>query len=251
MDVYRLTAIISVVRHGEKDVQGQLTEKGKQQAVARGIKTQFLSGGIKLYSSGVPRVGHTVAIMGEALPQNIVDVVENTSDSIGGSSLRPETLEELHFELHLQEPSSYFSSWTGVDETPEQQANRMQSYLQKNSVSPEPTTVPAPKLMAQRLSRVLARQIREAVATPCEVTLNIINGTHEPVIMAFLFYVLNGFEPGSEHFVSVIGGTVQYSEGFDIHVYQKTDGSFRCFLSFRKLFTELELSLLESFGNNI
>jgi hypothetical protein len=91
-------------------------------------------------------------------------------------------------------------------------------------------------------------QIREAVATPYTETLNIINGTHEPVIMTFLFYALNGFGPGGENFTREIGGTVKYSEGFDIHVYQKADNTFCCFLSFRQFFTELHLSELEAFS---
>lgn len=247
MDVYYLTALISVVRHGEKDSLGQLTEKGKQQAVARGIKTQFLSGDVKLYSSGVSRVGNTVAIMGKALRQNSIDVVPNLSSEPDEAAIQPETLEELHFELHLNEPSSYFSSWTGTNETKNEQETRIQSYLQNNPQSTFPKNAATSLILAQRLSRVLSKQIQEAVATPYSTTLNIINGTHEPVIMAFLFYALNNFSSGNNNFIHEIGGTVKYSEGFDIHVYQKSDGTFRIYLSFRQFFLELHLSHLQTF----
>lgn len=247
MNICHLTAIISVVRHGEKDNTGELTEKGKRQAFTRGIKTQYLSGAIKLYSSGVSRVEKTVSIMGASLQQNTIDVVPNLPEDIN-SSVIPQTLEELHFELHLQDKSTYFSSWTDVDEKTEQLDKRVQQYLLKNDTSPEPGVALAPVTIAKRFARILAVQIKEAVATPYTETLNIINGTHEPVIMSFLFYALNDFKAGSDRFIKDIGGTVTYSEGFEIRVYQKEDGDFRCFLTFRGLLAEISLSDLQVFS---
>jgi hypothetical protein len=58
--------------------------------------------------------------------------------------------------------------------------------------------------MAIRLARVLSTEIDLATITIPEIMDNIINGTHEPVLMSFLYYFLQDYNPTDSNFVDSI-----------------------------------------------
>lgn len=254
MDLHHLTAIISVVRHGEKDDAGELTELGKLQAQARGLATKFLNGEVKLYHSGVGRVEKTIRALADKIfytaDDYMLDRAREDASKFGTDECIADLLPELHYDLDAQKKSVYFSSWSGI--LPEKEANcRMQEFLNYKNASPEPGVAPAPIDVAKRVARVVYSQANQALSTPYREKVNFINGTHEPVIMSFLYYAFNGFKPGDENFVEEIGGSVNFAEGFEVHVYEKDSGDYKCYLEFRDVIEELDLKKLSAFVGKV
>ena len=58
-----ITAILTFMRHGEKNSDGALTHTGHRQARRAGMRTHMLNGDIMLFHSGVGRVKDTVRAM--------------------------------------------------------------------------------------------------------------------------------------------------------------------------------------------
>ena len=56
----KLTAVITFMRHGQKDQDGNLTHQGKIQARKRGVALKGLGGNIILLHSGVGRVKESI-----------------------------------------------------------------------------------------------------------------------------------------------------------------------------------------------
>lgn len=240
MNIKRLTAIISVVRHGEKDESGALTAKGQQQAVIKGIKIPYLKGQVKLFHSGVDRVRKTVELIGGSINTTIEKIAQNPQGTLSFSpNPHPITQRnELHY-APINSNSTYFSAW---------QSKRMQDYLNLHKTSPESGT-PSPQETAVRMATIVYEEIEAALSTSYEQRTNVVIATHEPVVMAFLFYACNSFIPDSKiDFVKAIGGSVGFAEGFDIRVYQDELGKESlCLLEFRDILVELSIKKLHSF----
>lgn len=247
MSMFHLSALLTVVRHGEKDHAGELTDFGAKQAFAKGLDIPYLGGKVQLFHSGVDRVKRTTEIISQSLPYSVTDVVTGKGpEQIQNISSYPITaLEELHFDLDRKIQTQYFSPW---NETVTQEAKDrlVQEYLEYEDIQPE-RGASSPKSLAQRLSFVLLQSISEAIKTPFDECINVVFGTHEPVIMSFLFYALNEFLPGPKSFVADVGGSVFYAEGFDIRIYQNEDGEYRAFLFFRTVFYEFTIEELSAF----
>lgn len=236
MNIKYLIAIISFIRHGEKDDKGLLTQTGKLQATKRGEQLRYLDGNIKLFHSGVQRVKETVETINSVIKPKLQDGVNASATE----------LKELHYELDIQNSSHYFSSWTGKVSTTESN-KRMQAYLNFKNETPEPERVPSPQQVAQRVGRLILKEIEEAITKPHLHHTNFINGTHEPVIMAFLFYALNDFKPGNSHFVEEVGGSINYTEGFDINIYISNTEKIQYLIDFRGFLKELNVDKLRTF----
>jgi hypothetical protein len=247
--MFHLTALLTIVRHGEKDSNGKLTDHGAKQAVAKGLDTFYLGGGVKLFHSGVDRVQKTTDMIGRFLPYTTRDVMNNPNreQEIEMSEQRfPLTaLEELHFDLDKKIQTTYFSPWNF--QLSEEQKNKLvQNYLEYEDVQPE-RGAPSPKSLARRLGYIVSQSITDAIQTPYDNKTNYVFGTHEPVIMAFLFYALHNFTPGNRTFTETVGGSVSFAEGFEIRVFQNEENEIRLFLFFRTYFTEFTLEELTSF----
>lgn len=215
-----LTAVISVIRHGEKNAEGLLTDEGKRQAKQRGIQMPHLKGDVILFHSGVGRVKDTIHAIGAHLHLNTNDDLEKELEE--QRDLQTYTVPKLHYLFDAKQKGDLFSHW---DDEGQNETVRMQEFLAHDKKSTEPTIYPAPYVIARRLLDVIQTQIHFALLTLPEQRTNFINGTHEPVIMSFLRYVIIGSAPDS--FVSDIGGSVQFAEGFDLFVYQNDDASLK------------------------
>jgi len=96
----------------------------------------------------------------------------------------------------------------------------MNGFLITDHVSKEPTVFPSPHEMYLRLLKVIKGQIAFASLTNADNRTNFVNGTHEPNIMAFLYYFLKEDNESSLDFISRIGGSIGFTEGFTIKVFQ-------------------------------
>lgn len=101
--------------------------------------------------------------------------------------------------------------------------------------------------MAQRLGKVLLAQIDFATITTPEVRTNFVNGTHEPVITSFLYYFLQNYKPEDDQFIQKIGGTVHFSEGFDIYIYQNPRDEIETVFKFRNFAAKVDVRRLREF----
>ncbi len=215
-----LTAIISTIRHGHKDKTGGLTETGHRQAKERAIGTKYLKGDIILFHSGVGRVRDTILTAGKFLH---VDNAAEADKVIEETNLQDYASSFLHYLFNKDKKGEYFGHWDDIEETYESVTARMNGFLAQGDRSHEPEIYPSPLLMAKRLARVLVTEIEFATLTEESYRTNFINGTHEPVLMAFLYYFLNGYKPGRDDFVTNLGGSVNFAEGFELLVNQEND----------------------------
>jgi hypothetical protein len=242
-DEYKMSALISTLRHGEKNTNGELTEAGEKQAILRGIKTKHLEGDITIFHSGVDRVKQSARMAGKYLrinDQQNVDIEKVFQDH----HLQDYVCPELHYLFNPKNKGIYFEGWDDTKLSPDE---RIQKFLDQKDYSSEPEIYPSPKQMAQRLGNVLLTEVNFSGLTDYNFRTNFINGTHEPVVMSFLYYALNNFLANSEKFVEEVGGSIDYSEGFDLEVYQNPDQDLKVFLRFRDIYQELNLKDLEEF----
>lgn len=256
MNPYHLSAVISFIRHGEKDIDGNLTEKGLRQAIQRGLQLKNLKGNIYLHHSGVGRVKKTALAISNFIEHQVLDsespevqekMLKYISGSDEGTGMNhpEETLDELHYVFDKNKPSTYFKSWIPVDA--ETATVRAQEFLNYKDKSPEPETTPSPKQMAQRVAKTLLNQLETSISTSYEVKENYINTTHEPVLLSALFYFLSDFSPHDKDFVAQIGGSVDFAEGFDINVYQTAKNEKLIFLDFREFLVPLDIKTIKLF----
>lgn len=232
----KLTAIISTIRHGEKDETGALTENGKIQASKAAAIISHLEGDVILLHSVVDRVRDTII---------------NTANSLNPEGSFSNYIS--HYLHYLYDPSNkgeFFSKWDDVNGIPEKELERMKNFLEMKDKSTEPDIYPSPKQMAIRLGRVLITEIDFATITIPEVRTNFINGSHEPVIMSFLYYFLQDFEPKDPDFMNKLGRSVDFTEGFEIKVYQTLTDENKVILKFRDFEKEIDQNELRRFCMN-
>lgn len=76
---FHLTAVITTIRHGAKDSNGELTSKGHLQGAKRGALTQYLEGNVILLHSGVGRVRNTLLSLANHLhltnPESLEEIL--------------------------------------------------------------------------------------------------------------------------------------------------------------------------------
>jgi hypothetical protein len=230
------TSLISTLRHGKKNAAGQLEEEGKIQSARKGIQIEHLEGDIILFHSGEQRVKDTIAIIGGNLYKNkeeeLTDYLETKFD------LQDYTVPTLHFLKDRNERSNYFSNWDG-----ETNENYLADFINMDSDFTEPERAYSSIEMASNLANILMTQIKFSTLTSEERKANFVNGSHEPVIMSFLYYVLRD-EAASEsvsEFIERIGGSINYTEGFDIKVFQNGLKLESLILEFRNIEKEITL----------
>ena len=109
------TALITFMRHGEKDAGGKLTDTGTHQAKLRGVSTKNLDGDVLLFHSGVGRVQDTVRAMAKHL--HMSDEKEEFYES--GRNIIDYVVPGLHFLVNQDSKGDYHSEWNaneGSDE---------------------------------------------------------------------------------------------------------------------------------------
>jgi len=212
-----LTAIITTIRHGEKDETGALTNTGFIQAKSAGLATQHIKGDIILFHSGVDRVKKTILEFGKYLH---LSKEQLTDEVIHTGHLQTYVSPYLHYLYNPKIKGEYYSNWDNIDHTKENINKRMDGFLITDNVSKEPTISPSPHEMYLRLLKVIKGQIAFTSLTNADNRTNFINGTHEPNIMAFLYYFLKEDNESSHDFIDRIGGSIGFAEGFTIKVFQ-------------------------------
>jgi hypothetical protein len=232
----QLTTIISTVRHGEKNELGELTEQGAKQAMEKGLGIENLQRDIILLHSGVNRVKESLTWMAKSL----------LKDS-GKGSFTDYTSHYLHYLFNSKNKGKYFVKWEEVNGNIEAELTRMKNFLELESTSTEPDIYPSPREMAVRIGRVIATEIDFATITIPEVRTNFINGSHEPVIMSFLYYFLQNFHPQHKEFFKLHNISLGFSEGFEIKVYQNLMGKNKAVLKFRDISKEIDQNKLKDF----
>jgi hypothetical protein len=248
----KLTTIISTVRHGEKNNFGELTDQGAKQSSKKGQALEHLHGDVILLHSGVNRVKETLTYMAKSLQENtFADFAETKEKQTTIGSFTDYTSHYLHYLYDPKNKGEYFVKWEEVNGDPVAELNRMKRFLELGSNSTEPEIYPSPREMAIRLGRVIATEIDFATITIPEVRTNYINGSHEPVIMAFLYYFLQDFpkesQPKNLNFLEEINGTLGFTEGFEIKVYQKLRGENTVIFKFRDITKVIEQEKLKTF----
>lgn len=239
-----ITAIISTIRHGEKDDSGKLTLNGFRQGGSKGKETKHLKGDIVLLHSGVDRVKDTLTSFANYLGNENITFDEKLIENL--HEYNSYISQYLQYLYDSSNKGELFSKWDDLKD-PELIDKRMNNFLNLRDKSEEPDIHPSPKQMAIRVARVLSTEIDFATITIPEVRTNFVNGTHEPVIMSFLYYFLQDFEPKSFDFINEIKGSVDFSEGFDIKIYQDLKGDNKVIFKFRDFIKEVDQFKLKEF----
>lgn len=233
------TTIITTVRHGKKHTDGTLLREGKVQSAYRALNIDHLDGDVILFHSGEARVRDTIQVIGGNLhkqtPEELENILEEEHD------LQDYVVPTLHFLKDKAVKSEYFSTWQ--EETNEVLLNNFLTGAKPDTAGYDSLT------MAKNLARVIHTEIQFSLLTSHESKSNFINGTHEPVIMSFLFYALQNFEvkQAPKDFLESIGGSIRYTEGFDIIVYQNEDCTADVKLLFRDKLLTLDINALSVF----
>ena len=257
MKKYHTVATIDVLRHGEKTEAGELTPEGFSQAAMKAIQIDHLEGIIHACHSGNDRVMKTVSMVHNLLSKKTnyiqeAEFVEDLYNHLQGKeelfNIDSKTIPELHYLYNPSIKGDYFGSWNKTVDY-KNTCQRMQNFLDFREISPEPGIVPSPKEMAQRLFGVVLNQITSVTDTRYNSRENFINGTHEPVIMSGIFYMLNYFKAGKKDFVTHIGGSVDFTEGFHIKIYQDKLDNFIYQFFFRNYVIDFSVDELKKFVN--
>lgn len=237
-----LTAIISLIRHGEKDGSGELTLTGQKQSREKGIKTPYLGGDIILFHSGSDRVKKTIRLAASYLRLNETDVEEIIEDT----NLQDYETRLLHYLKNSKEQGEFFANWDKIEDSASARKERMESFLALGDKSTEPEVYYSPIEMARNVAKLVETQIDFALITTPESRTNFINGSHEPVIMSFIAYALSGFKRSKNPNLSEIGDSVDYTEGVDILVRQ-TVQDYKLQMQFRDMKIDLDLEEIRRF----
>ncbi|MDQ7021882.1 MAG: hypothetical protein Q9M91_08855 [Candidatus Dojkabacteria bacterium] len=139
----------------------------------------------------------------------------------------------LHY---LYDPSikgRYFGEWDNIEMTEKSILDRIDGFLNFKDKSLEPNIFPSPLEMFKRISSVIRSQINFATITDSTHRTNFINGTHEPVISAFIFFLLKKMSDKSITKIDDIGGPIGFAEGLDILVFQDKNQEIKLELNFR------------------
>ncbi|MGB0925453.1 MAG: hypothetical protein ACPGTS_01970, partial [Minisyncoccia bacterium] len=173
MKKYHLVATIDVLRHGEKNNNGELTDKGFYQSAMKAIKIDHLDGDVHVYHSGNKRVMKTVSTIHNLINkdshyvqdekfQGDIDHHANGEDDLFDIDDHVEP--RLHFLLDPNKKGEYFKNWKpGLNF--DQSCQRVQDFLNLDTISPDPGIAPSPREMAQRLFSVLLNQIKSVLDT--------------------------------------------------------------------------------------
>ncbi len=236
------TTIISTVRHGKKHADGSLLPEGKIQSAKRALDINHLAGDIILFHSGEARVRDTIQVIGGNIHKQTPEELENILET--EHNLQDYVVPTLHFLKDRNIKSTYFSSWLG--ETNEDKLNSFLAGEQPDDAGIDALGV------AKNLAHIIHTQIEFSLLTSAESKCNFINGSHEPVIISFLYYVLQSFFPTQtpSEFLASIGGSVNYAEGFDIFIYQHSNTERTIELKFRNMKTKLSLTEISAFIHN-
>lgn len=245
----KTTAILLFVRHGEKDEGGGLTEKGRYQAKIRGKQAKSLHGDVLLFHSGVGRVKDTI----RAVAANL-HVSENSEELYeAGEHLVDYVSPKLHYLRSASRKGNYFAGWDENIDLENQQAvdDRMREFLKLDRQLPDPSgEAYSPREMAQNIAVMIGIEVRFANMTSQDHVVNFVNGSHEPVLMSFIHYILNSYEPYGMDTVSQVGGSIDYAEGFTIEVMHMSENpdDFVVTFRFRDVERRVNLDTLRAFG---
>ena len=192
-----------------------------------------------LFHSGEARVRDTIQVIGSNLHKQTAEELENILEE--RHDLQDYVVPTLHFLKDRNIKSEYFASWQ--DETND---GLLEDFLA--GTLPDPAGYDS-LAMAKNLAKVINTEIQFSLLTSHESKSNFINGSHEPVIMSFLFYALQNFEvkQAPKDFLESIGGSIRYTEGFDIIVYQNEDCTADVKLLFRDKLLTLDINALSVF----
>lgn len=234
----QLTALITTLRHGEKDTVGELTGIGHVQARKRGIATEHLKGDVMLFHSGVNRVKDTI----KSVSQYLTSESEADLDKfVEETNLQDYSSPYLHYLIDPKTKGEYFSRWDDIPDTEESRLERINKFLSLGSQSPEPGIAFSPVELARNVTRLVVTQIDFALITEPDFRTNFINGSHEPVICSFIHMFLNGFTKA--HLLPWNGPSLGFAEGFEIKVYESR-AEHKVVFKFRNSEREIDLSEL-------
>jgi hypothetical protein len=243
------TALLTFMRHGEKDDSGNLTNRGIEQAKASGKNTKSLNGDILLFHSGVGRVRDTI----RSMAANLHLGPESEESYEAGSHIIDYVAPGLHYLKDMDQKGEYFAKWDeDIDLSDDNATNeRMRGFLNLDRQSPdEDRTALSPREMARNIAVMIGIEVRFANMTDQNRVVNFVNGSHEPVLMAFIHYFLHGFEPFGTDTVTEVGGSIDYAESFNIEVtHQSSDPKdFIVTFRFRNIERRVNLDVLRAFG---
>lgn len=237
------SAILTFMRHGEKDDSGNLTHAGRLQAKNSGFGVNHLNGEIILFHSGVDRVRETVRTMAAHLhlskyQEEMLELGENITEYI---------VPDLHFLINPKNKGVYFSDWDNISHDKDSVISRIENFLSMNN-SIEPDIFYSPKKMAKNVARIIDTEIRFANLTDSSHKVNFVNGSHEPVLMSFLHYFLNDYHPSSAKSIRELGDPIDFAESFDISIYSKNKDEFVVNFSFRDIKRTIDMEKLRKFA---
>lgn len=241
---HKQTALITFMRHGQKDAQGALTTTGLGQARQFGLQTSGLDGDMLLFHSGVGRVRDTIRTAAAYL--GISD--DDSKDYQLGEHMIDYVAPNLHFLVSGDAKGDYTAQWSDASESPERVQERMRRFLEYDWRSPDPGVWYSPRQMAQNIAQMIGIQVRFANMTETSHVINIVNGSHEPVLTSFLCYFLQDYTYSSPGCIDDIGGSIRYAEGFMIDVYHRAPNDFDVELRFRDKTWPLDLDKTRAFA---
>jgi hypothetical protein len=150
----------------------------------------------------------------------------------------------LHFLVNPDDKGIYHSQWNANEGSDVY----MKRFLELDWRSPEPNVWYSPRQMAQNIAQMIGIEVRFANMTDTKHIINIVNGSHEPVLTAFLCYFLQDYRFQSADCIIDIGGGVNLAESFEIAVYHRSSQDFDVELTFRGITKRLDLHETRSFA---
>lgn len=242
-----LKGIITVARHGPKDENGQLDINKIYEISASSNRIKNLNGILQHFSSPVKRTLDTGIIMSFRL-------AHITGKNHRNKLMQGIQVQELHYIDTSKSPTSnwFEENWTGDDSDENWNNRRALNFLSDPQLQLNAYTdgTLSPRIMAMRMALVLLDQLNYIKYLDEVERINLIDVTHEPVLLSFLYFLfkdeyrVSGSQDKS--FIEWLGGTIKPAEFFSIEV--KLDGSMKIkFRKFERVITveDLEKMVIE------
>ncbi len=223
--------IIDLIRHGEKDEKGALTEKGEKEAKEFGekiIRENPESSGIKNYSSDVPRA------------------IE-TGDSILG--------DETKFKQRLKSGLSFTGKLSDkakekfislVNKKTKDETLAVQAIIDTNDKRMDSETISS-KEVSQEVAKQILTFIKMTERLKKDSIVNVVMTSHSGWIENFLVDILN---EERQDFMNKIGGQLDFLEGVKIIIDRKNKNNITIDLTFRDYNIKISEDELNKIINN-
>ena len=225
-----ITMTIDLIRHAEKDKEGQLTEKWKKDSVEFG----------NILKENNPDSSGTIVYISD------VDRAQGTGEWIGwvDTKLKKRTTNVLSLTWQISKRVSDNLKMLIDTETGDESA-AIQAIVDSNDTRIDPETISSQEI-SQRIANKILELINISERFKTNSKVNVVMVSHSGVIENFIVDIL---KEERKHFIKKIWGQLNFLEGVKLIINRKDKNNVEIQLSFRDYNLNITKEDLENIAN--